>query len=191
MKEGEGGMLAPEERRILLSLARSSVVAAVTGTAPPDSHDVPEALQRPSGVFVTLHLDGELRGCVGVIQAAAPLAVSVVRMARQAALHDPRFFPLSEGELPGLDIEISVLSPLRQAERPEDVEVGIHGIYVTAWGRSGLLLPQVAREMGWTREEFLSHTCLKAGLPPDAWRESGTTLHLFTAEVFGEKDNES
>ena len=144
------------------------------------------ALAEKQGAFVTLHRkDGELRGCVGLMRAEASLLDTVARMAVVAAIEDGRFAPVTAGELDGLRIEISALAPLEPI-RPEDVEVGRHGLLIGHRERRGVLLPQVPVEHGWDRETFLAHTCRKAGLPEDAWREPGVELLGFTATVFGE-----
>ncbi len=140
---------------------------------------------QPLGAFVTLSQRGNLRGCIGYPEAVYPLYETIMRSGMSAALHDPRFSPVTPGELADLHIEISVLSPLRQAT-PEEVEVGTHGLVIERGHYRGLLLPQVPVEWGWNREEFLEDTCRKAGLPADAWRE-GATLYTFTAEVFSEQ----
>jgi len=105
-------------------------------------------------------------------------------MAEEAAFNDPRFTPVSKGELKDLDIEISALTPLRQIENVEEIEVGRHGLYIEKGFFSGLLLPQVATEYGWDRETFLEHTCLKAGLPRDAWKAEDTVISIFSADIF-------
>ena len=172
-----------DERRFLLKLAHDAIDAALQGqeadTTPPSDH-----LTEKRGAFTTLHLHGQLRGCVGYVFPVRSLARTIAETAVAAALHDTRFLPLSPEEAREIDIEISVLSPL-QPIAPEDVEVGRHGLVITLGGRRGLLLPQVPLEYGWEREAFLSETCHKAGLPGDAW-EHGATLEAFTAEVFSE-----
>jgi AmmeMemoRadiSam system protein B/AmmeMemoRadiSam system protein A len=177
--------LGTEERERLLSIARESIAQYVTdGTFPEARVDEPDLLKK-SGAFVTLELDGELRGCIGHIQAQDPLYSTVQQAAVSAATQDPRFSPLSEGELGRVTIEISVLSPLKRITDIEEIEVGTHGLLISAQGRQGLLLPQVATEEGWNRDEFLQAICRKAGLPQDAWRD-GAALYTFTAIVFGE-----
>ncbi len=179
---------APEysdsERKLLLELAHRSIEAALQhqtlDLTPPG-----ERLTEPRGAFTTLHVDGKLRGCIGYVNPTSPLYRTVAETARAAALDDPRFEPLTAEEAKRLKIEISVLSPLRPT-RPEQVVVGKHGLVVTLGMHRGLLLPQVPLEWNWDRETFLSQTCLKAGLPPQAWRQ-GAELQVFTAEVFGEK----
>jgi AmmeMemoRadiSam system protein A len=145
-------------------------------------------LSEPRGVFTTLYLDRELRGCVGYAVAVAPLYRAVAETARAAAFDDSRFLPVTREEAPRLEVSLSVLSGLVPI-RPEAVEVGRHGLVISQGARRGLLLPQVPSEHGWDRETFLDQTCRKAGLPPDAWRKTAT-IEAFTAEVFGDSDVE-
>jgi AmmeMemoRadiSam system protein A len=167
-------------------LARDAVAARLEGRALPASQSDP-ALARPAGVFVSLHhrRTGELRGCIGHVEAERPLAEVVPEMAVAAACVDTRFPAVTARELPDLVIEVSVLGPSRPIP-PEAVEPGRHGLIVSLGRRLGLLLPQVAAEQGWTREELLDGVCRKAGLPRGAWREPACRLEAFTAEVFGE-----
>jgi AmmeMemoRadiSam system protein A len=178
-------MFSDEQRQLLLRAARESIERHLRGEGDPQ---VPDAdLPGASGVFVTIKRHGELRGCLGVVEMRAPLIDEVVRCARDSATVDPRFPPMTEDELPGTSIDISILGP-REAIDPPDahaVIVGRHGLVVEQGHRRGLLLPQVAVEWGWTAEQFLSHTCRKAGLPSDAWRK-GARVFRFAAEVFGE-----
>ncbi len=178
--------LGAEERASLLRAARRAIAEHLAGRALPVVDDAGEALQEPRGAFVSLHKAGRLRGCIGTFEASAPLIRTVQRMAVSAATSDPRFPPVTEQELPQLALEISVLSPLREV-RPQEVTVGQHGVYITRGTRRGVLLPQVATEHGWDRQTFLQHTCLKAGLPPEAWQDPRTMIEAFTAEVFGEE----
>jgi AmmeMemoRadiSam system protein A len=177
--------LSCEERGALLRVARASIAAHLRGgraTLPPST----PALAGHRGAFVTLRrADGELRGCVGMMRPESPLLETVARMSVAAATEDGRFEPVAEAELERLSIEISALSPLEPV-RPEDVEVGRHGLLVGLGGRRGVLLPQVPGEQGWDRESFLVHTCRKAGLPDDAWTRPGVEILAFTAEVFRE-----
>lgn len=180
--------LSREAQRYLLWLARRALEQHFRN-APLDlktlGASVPEpALAELGGAFVTLHRQGRLRGCIGYIQPTRPLYVTVAEAALDAAFHDPRFPPLEASELPEVEIEISLLSPCFDI-RPEEVEVGQHGLIVSQGALRGLLLPQVATEYGWDREHFLEETCLKAGLAPDAWKK-GAHLEAFTAEVFSE-----
>lgn len=175
-----------EERALLLATAHRAIAAAFTEgqkVALPEA--VPPRLAEPRGAFTTLHLEGSLRGCVGYIAAVKPLIQTVAEAAVAAGFHDPRFPPLTPEEARRLKIEISVLS-LPAPILAEQVEVGRHGLIVAQGGRRGLLLPQVASEHGWDAPTFLSQTCLKAGLEPDAWQK-GAQLEAFTAEVFGEE----
>lgn len=141
-------------------------------------------LDEKCGAFVTLKKDHQLRGCIGYIEAYRPLRQTIQQMALAAAFQDPRFPPLVAAECENLEIEISVLSPLRTITDPDLVEPGRHGIYIVNGSAAGLLLPQVATEYGWGREEFLSQTCHKAGLAGNCWRHPDTVIRIFTAEVF-------
>ena len=177
-------MFTPEQQRALLELAREAVTAAVTQQAMRALADIDAAFQQPLGAFVTLHKHGELRGCIGYIEPIFPLHETIARGGEAAALQDPRFPVVTAAELPHLEIEISVLSPLAPIA-PEEVVVGTHGLVVEKGGARGLLLPQVPVEWNWNREQFLASTCRKAGLPMDAWQK-GAKLYGFTAEVFSE-----
>jgi AmmeMemoRadiSam system protein A len=179
-------MLNPQQRSRLLQIARSSIASVLKGARPELNGDEIDAeLRRPSGAFVTLQKRGELRGCIGSIEPVYPLYQAVSTSAVNAAFRDPRFNPLQESELPNIHIEISVMSPIVPAA-PDDIEVGRDGIIIRRGRYAGLLLPQVATEYGWDRETFLSQTCVKAGLPPDAWHSLDTKIEKFSAEVFSE-----
>ena len=175
------------ERKQLLRLAHRAIAAELHGEAleldkePPSPH-----LSQPRGAFTTLHVHGRLRGCIGYIVAVHPLYLTVAETAAAAAFRDPRFAPVGDAELPLLQVEISVLSPMVPIS-PEEVEVGRHGLMVTRGSARGLLLPQVPLEWGWDREKFLAETCRKAGLPTDAWQH-GATIEAFTAEIFAESE---
>jgi AmmeMemoRadiSam system protein A len=172
-----------EERAILLQFAHDSILSALGGREisfePPTPH-----LAEPRGVFTTLHLFGELRGCVGYVLPIAPLYAAVGETARAAAFEDTRFYAVTAEEAPALEIELSVLSPPQEIS-PETIEVGRHGLIISRAGYRGLLLPQVPVEHGWDRIAFLEQTCRKSGLPLDAWQK-GATIEAFTAEVFGD-----
>ena len=174
-----------EDRRALLALARAAIVSVLTDSPLHPNGPDPACFSLRRGVFVTLEVHGKLHGCIGVIEPRDPLRESVVHCAQSAALHDPRFPPLREAQLPALQIEISVLSPLSPIDR-NDVEIGKHGLVVATEDRRGLLLPQVATEHHLSREEFLEETCRKAGLPRDAWRDPQTEIFSFTCEIFQE-----
>lgn len=180
-------MLTPEQRRTLITIARESISAVLAGRAYEfDDSRFDETLRRPAGCFVTLKTHGDdLRGCIGTIQPVHPLARAVASSAVSAAFRDPRFYPLTRAELPEIELEISVMGPIVPA-KPEEIVPGRDGLIITRGRNAGLLLPQVATEYGWDRETFLEHTCVKAGLPRDAWRDPATKLERFEAEVFGE-----
>lgn len=180
--------LSREEKIQLLKIARDAIESHARGGKLPPLPELTPALREPRGAFVTLHKLGQLRGCIGNFFAEGPLAEMVQGMALAAAWEDPRFSPLEPGELPHIDLEISALSPLREIRDVREIEVGKHGIYITSGYHRGVLLPQVATEYGWDRETFLNHTCMKAGLRPDAWRRGDLKIEIFSAEVFGEKD---
>lgn len=139
------------------------------------------------GVFISLKIQGELRGCIGYSEPQATLGRTIVRCAIHSATEDPRFLPLTLSELDLIRIEISLLTPLRKIDDPAEVEVGSHGIVIASGMRRGLLLPQVAIEHHWDRETFLRYSCQKAGLPDDAWKFPDTSIYVFSAEVFGEE----
>lgn len=174
-----------DERRLLLNLAREAICAALEkrklDLTPPSEH-----LSEHRGSFTTLHMRGELRGCVGYLFPQYSVYRTVAETAVAAAFDDPRFAPLRREEYPALEYEISVLSPLLPLDA-EDVEVGKHGLVITYGSRRGLLLPQIPTEHGWDREKFLEQTCIKAGLPSDAW-EHGAKVEAFTAEIFSDRD---
>ena len=178
-------MLTTAERLDLLRLARQTIASHLSGARPPGAVQLVDP-RAHSGAFVTLHAHHDLRGCIGYPGSAQPLDEVVARCAVSAATEDPRFPPLSAGELPDVEIEISVLTPMAPVDDVREIEVGRDGLVVQDGGRRGLLLPQVATERGWDRETFLSHTCLKAGLRSDAWR-SGAKIFRFQAEVFSER----
>jgi len=179
-----GEYLDAGERAALVAVARRTLEAYIRNRKVPLERAISGRLAAPGAAFVTLKRRGRLRGCIGYTEAVAPLFKVVQECTVAAATEDPRFPPVSSEELPAIRMEISVLTPLVPL-RPEDVVVGRHGLWVSQGRMRGLLLPQVPVEQGWDRETFLDQTCVKAGLPPSAWRH-GATLKGFTAEVFGE-----
>jgi len=176
--------LTEAEQQQLLRVARQALEASVRNGQLPELEAFCGALAEKRGAFVTLHKAGRLRGCIGYIEALKPLYQTVAECAIAAALRDPRFDPVAPEELPALHLEISVLSPFEDIS-PEKIEVGRHGLMISQGWQRGLLLPQVATEWNWDREQFLEETCLKAGLPADAWKR-GARIQAFTAQVFGE-----
>ncbi len=145
-----------------------------------------EALHRRYGAFVTLRRQGTLRGCIGQVEPIDPVWRATADMAIAAATRDPRFDPVRAEELPELDVSVTVLGPPEPIEDPFDFEIGTHGLIASRGAHHGLLLPQVAVEYGWDKPTFLSQTCIKAGLPPDAWQRGDVRLARFAGQVFGE-----
>jgi AmmeMemoRadiSam system protein A len=178
-------MTSDEDRRALLRLAREAIAAHVH-RLPIPVPDLTGVLAHPSGAFVSLHRHGDLRGCIGHIEANEPLGRVITRCAVAACSTDPRFPSVTPAELADIDLELSLLGPLEPITTADEIEIGRHGLVVQQGWRRGLLLPQVATEWSWDRETFLSQTCHKAGLPMDAWKK-GATIWRFEAEVFGEK----
>ncbi|GAB4379986.1 MAG: AmmeMemoRadiSam system protein A [Calditrichia bacterium] len=180
--------LNSEEKKYLLKLARETIITLLEKDEFPQTRPISEKVKEKFGAFVTLHKDGRLRGCIGYIEGVKPLYQTIMEMAKSAAFNDPRFPPVKKNEVKHLEIEISVLSPIKQIDNPEIIEVGKHGLIIQRGYYRGLLLPQVATEWGWDREEFLQQTCFKAGLPGDAWKDPDTKIFIFTAEIFSEKE---
>jgi len=179
-------MLTVDQRQVLLDIARDAVAAAVRGETPPEVAADDQQLNATCGAFVTLKSAGRLRGCIGRFTSDLPLLQTVQQMAAASATEDPRFLDnrIRPDEVPDLEIEISVLSPLKRTDDPLSLELGKHGIYIKRGLRAGCFLPQVATETGWSAFEFLSQCCRgKAGLEPQAWRDPETEVHLFTAEI--------
>jgi AmmeMemoRadiSam system protein A len=182
---GSGAFLDESQRKALLGIARRALEGYLGAGKIPAEEGARGTLAASGAAFVTITKNGRLRGCIGYTEAVAPLFKVVQECAVAAATEDPRFPPVSPEELPSLRIEISVLTPLFPI-LPAEVEVGRHGLMVEQGRCRGLLLPQVPVEWGWDRETFLDQACVKAGLPPSAWRH-GATLRAFTAEVFVEE----
>lgn len=187
-QQGEAQMLNQAQRKRLLEIARSSLQTYLKTGKKLEVTENDPALVRISGAFVTLHEQGQLRGCIGNIIGREPLYLTVRDMAVAAGVEDPRFPPVSLDELKDIEIEVSALSELKRITDPLSIELGVHGVLVRKGFRSGVFLPQVATETGWTKEEFLSNLCShKAGLSPEAWKDKATEIYVFTAEVFSEK----
>ncbi len=178
--------ISADDRARLVSLGRAAVETAVTGAGRPRPESFAGILGERRGCFVTLTNKGRLRGCIGTFHPRGPLGEMIVEMG-QAAACDPRFVmnPITTSELEQLTVEVSVLSPLEETSAPGELEIGVHGIYIVGQGAAGCFLPEVATDMGWSAEEFLTHCCQgKAGLPPDAWKGPDTKIYLFTSEKF-------
>lgn len=178
-----------KQKDLLLRIARETVENAVTGSSTGEYDIDDPVLNTECGAFVTIHKLGTLRGCIGNITASTPLWVTVMNMAVEASTRDPRFPPVTPVELEDIDIEISALSPLQKIEDIKEIEVGRHGVLIRKGFSQGLLLPQVATENGFDRISFLEHTCLKAGLARNCYRDSGCEVLIFSASVFGETDD--
>lgn len=178
--------LTAVDRRALLSAARQAIAAHLIHEPPPPLTAEGPLRDAVAGAFVTLRRGEELRGCIGDLD-GGPLIQTVMHCAVAAASTDPRFDAVTLAELPSIEVEISVLGPVEALQDPLAIEIGRHGLIVERGRRRGLLLPQVATEWGWDRETFLEHTCLKAGLPADAWRHDAQ-VSRFEAEVFSEAD---
>jgi len=184
--------LSEETRRQLLALARGTLEAHFRGEPPARlSSDRSETFGDPRALFVTLRIAERLRGCIGTLAPEGDLSRTVPRFALRAAFEDPRFPALTAQELSECTIEISVLTPPRPLEDPEEIEIGRDGLILELGGRRGLLLPQVATEWEFDRTTFLAELSRKAGLPPDAWRQPGAKLWSFQAEVFSEEERRS
>ncbi len=184
-------MLDKSQQAILLKIARSSIQSTFDrSVAGLDPAGLDEVLVKPSGAFVTLRgRGGDLRGCIGSIEPVEPLYLAVASNARAAAFRDPRFHPLRPEELARVEIEVSVLGPIERVADPlKEIVVSVHGLIMRRGRYGGLLLPQVPIEQGWDRDTFLEQTCVKAGLDPDAWKDPGTRIEKFAAQVFGEQD---
>jgi AmmeMemoRadiSam system protein A len=177
-------MLTAGQQQELLGIARAALIAELC-RQPAPVIDLAGVAGRPAGAFVTLHRRGELRGCIGQIEAAEPVGRVIARCAVSAARSDYRFSPVTASELAELGIEVSILSPLERVDVFDTIEIGKHGLIVEMDSRRGLLLPQVAVEWQWERVTFLEQTCRKAGLARDAWK-CGATIWKFEAEVFSE-----
>ncbi len=179
--------LTDTEKQTLLTAARGAIEKELFHSSPAIPAPT-DNIKRLCGAFVTLRLDGKLRGCIGHIIGDGPLYDTVQNMAVAAAFQDPRFPPLSKGEYPRVSIEISVLSPFKKIDDVDEIQVGKHGIYLSRGAASGLLLPQVAVEQGWDRVTFLTNTCYKAGLNGSCWQDSTTEIKIFSAIIIGENE---
>ncbi len=181
-------MLDETDKTELLNLARKTLKAYFDRRSTPDFKTDRSGLLDPKGAFVSLHLDKELRGCIGLLEPERALFKVVQQCVLSAAKDDPRFDPVQPEELAEIEIEISVLTPFRRIKNAEEVTVGKHGLYIVRGHCRGLLLPQVAEEYGWDRSTFLMQTCYKAGLPESAWEDPQTEIYIFEAEVFSDHE---
>lgn len=188
-EKGEKAMLNKNQRKRLLEIAHSSIETYLKTGKKLEVTENDPVLLKQMGAFVTLHEHGDLRGCIGNLIGNQPLYLTVRDMAVEAAVDDPRFSPVQLTELENIEIEISVLSPLERVDSADKIELGKHGVLIRRGFNSGVFLPQVATETGWSKEEFLSYLCAqKAGLSASAWKDKSTEIYVFTAEVFSEKN---
>lgn len=180
-------LLNEQQKKKLLKLARDTITLYLSGGKTLEPQEDDPVLTQVMGAFVTLHENGELRGCIGNIVGRKPLYLTVRDMAIASATDDPRFNQITKEELPRIHIEISALSPLKKINNPDEIILGKHGVLVKDLFRSGVYLPQVATETGWTKEEFMNSLCAsKAGMSPDAWKRGKCEIFIFSAEVFAE-----
>ena len=180
--------LTDADQQLLLQIARDAVHSYLRAERP-NLPEVPASsvLTETHGVFVSIHQGKQLRGCIGNVYAASPLYRTTAECAIAAATGDPRFMPMAVAELPTVEFEISILSPLQSVSDIREIEIGKHGLLISSKTDRGLLLPQVATTYGWDRERFLSETCKKAGLKADDWKHEHTTIQCFSAIVFSEQ----
>ena len=186
-------MLSPAEQKELMDIAWKSIRRTVRRNGAEGSQKHPKSvssesmLSQPAGAFVSLYNNGELRGCLGVIVSETSLAETVFQLAGRSATEDPRFPAVTEDELNDIQIEISVLSSLREITAIEEIQVGKHGLFIVAGMYRGLLLPQVAVKHRWNVNQFLEETCVKAGLPRDQWKHAETNIYIFSAQIIEQK----
>lgn len=183
-------VLTQEDGQLAVRMARQALQAAV-GRRQCNLEELPPIFREKRGVFVTLKIHHNLRGCIGIPYPVMPLGEALVEAAVSAGLDDPRFMPVTSAEIPTISLEVTVLSlpvmlTCEPQERPKEVEVGRHGLIASYHGMSGLLLPQVPEECGWNSTTFLEHTCLKAGMAKDCWKRRDVEIFTFEGQIFHE-----
>jgi AmmeMemoRadiSam system protein A len=178
--------LSANEKKLLLKIARESIIHYIQKGNKPKFVVTNDSLLTTQGCFVTIKQKGKLRGCLGQFTSDKPLCQLVQEMAIAAATRDPRFYPMRNEDLQHFDLEISILSSLKKIDSIEDIQVGVHGLYIEKNFCRGVLLPQVAVEYGWDRNTFLDQTCLKAGLDKEAWKDQAD-IYIFSAQIFGDE----
>lgn len=174
------------EQQFCVNLAHNAIEAAVRNQPFTFPEQVPQQISEKRGAFVTIKNHGALRGCIGFTEPEYALFQTIIHAAQSAALRDPRFQSIQVAELPSLTVEISVMTPMRKIRTIDDIQPGIHGLFVQRGSHRGLLLPQVAVENNWDRTSFLEHTCIKAGLYPDVWKEPDTEISIFSCDIIKE-----
>jgi AmmeMemoRadiSam system protein A len=180
------GALDASDKKVLLRLVRETITRFLRTETVPLPRGGSARLLRETGAFVTLKSRGQLRGCIGRIQAAGPLIQLVGTLALESAFRDSRFKPVGAGELEEIEIEVSVLTPLASVPGPDAVRPGRDGVVLSVGERSAVFLPQVATEQGWNRTELLDNLARKAGLPGNAWHGKDAKILTFQADVFDE-----
>jgi AmmeMemoRadiSam system protein A len=180
--------LSENEKKFLLSLARQVIVFKTNNQDFHQKEFFSPTLKQTAGVFVTLNKNNELRGCIGYVEGIKPIQNAIEEMAISAAFDDPRFPPVNKSEIEDLEIEISVLSPLQQVTKADDIKIGRDGLLIEKGLQRGLLLPQVAVEYHWDSITFLEMTCQKAGIPSNSWQDKSTIIKIFSAEIFSDKE---
>ena len=181
-------MLTEDEKKEILSLARRTIESYVENGIINKYSSKNENLKQHAGAFVTIHKDGRLRGCIGMIESNLPLFETIIEMAIESSSSDPRFEPVKIDELKALEIEVSVLFPKKRIKNIDEIVLGKHGVIVKRGYASGVFLPQVALETGWTKEEFMRNLCEgKANLPAECYKDKETEVYIFEAQVFSEK----
>ena len=186
--KGEKSMLNESQQKRLLEIVRTTLETYLKTGKKPEFNETDPGLLKTMGAFVTLNENGALRGCIGNLVGSEALYLTVRDMAVEAATGDPRFSPVSLSELKNINIEVSVLSAMEKIDNPDKIKLGVHGVLVRSGFRSGVFLPQVATETGWSKEDFMAHLCEdKAGLSRDAWKDKRTEIYIFSAQVFSEK----
>jgi AmmeMemoRadiSam system protein A len=180
-----------EHKDFLLKLARNTIRNKLFGTSEKLECPADNFYQEKRGAFVTLHKHKQLRGCIGFIEGIKPIYDIIKEIALAAAFQDPRFPALQKDELEKIEIEISILTPLKEVKSKDDIKIGKHGLLIRNGFNSGLLLPQVATEWNWDVETFLQQTCLKAGLNTNCWQDKNSTIYRFSAQIFSESRKKS
>jgi len=183
------GLLNKEQKERLLEIARTTMETYIREGKTLEFEEADTVLNEELGAFVTIHKKGQLRGCIGNMVGKGPLYLTIRNMTIASSTQDHRFRPVKEDELKDIDVEISVLSPMKKIDNPDEIVVGRHGVMVQSGIAGGVYLPQVADETGWSKEEFMNSLCAhKAGMPADSWETGKCDIYIFTAEVFGEKE---